>query len=74
MDQLIGHLATSKIFGEDQLEADDHVTAAVVVMKVEQVDAEEPQFVVVHTGDYITATGLLALAEGIVLDSIGDDE
>lgn len=74
MDEVIRHLKESKIHGAGQLEEGDMITAASLVMRVERVDESEPSFVVMHTGDYITATGLLTLGQGVILDSFQEAE
>lgn len=66
------HLVEAKLTGGEDLLDGDMITGAVVVMRVERLDDEEPTFVMAHTGDYITATGLLTLAKGIVMNGMED--
>lgn len=73
MDQLIDHLRTARVH-QDELEEGDIVTAVVVVMKVERIDQEEPSFCVAHSGDYITAAGLLDLGRQIGLDNVREED
>lgn len=74
MDELIQHLKESKLYGADDIEEGDHITGAVVIMRIERLDEEEPSFAVMHTGDYITATGLITLGAEVGLNSIVTEE
>ena len=73
-DEIVHHIKESTLMGDGQLEEGDLITAAVMVLRVERIDDPEPQFAVAHTGDYITAAGLLALAKGIIVSGCGSEE
>lgn len=73
VDKIVNHLSTSQVIGEGQLEDGDLITGSVVIMRVERLDDPTPAFCVVHTGDYITATGLIALAQGVIQNGFEEE-
>lgn len=74
VDQVTEHLSSTRVIGADAIEDGDIVTAAVVIVRVERADEAEPEFLIMHSGDYITATGLITLAKGVVTNGLEDDE
>lgn len=73
-DEIVRHLQESTLIGDGQIKAGEFITAAAVVLRVERPDDPEPEFMVAHTGDYITATGLLSLAKGVIVSSFEDKD
>lgn len=72
--EIVRHIEESTLIGDGQMEDGDFITAAAIVLRIERPDDPEPEFMVVHTGDYITATGLLTLAKGVVVSGFMDED